>query len=128
MWFCPLILNSSRYFSRLQQVRHTQALKHRTSYFKSTLIFLGTVLQAYSPDKSLLINKLQNLTTYTRLSRVKSLHKPMKYRLINFIRIRRDSIGKLIELGRLMTGLAAVLQTALTTTKWTNNGNGMSFA
>ena len=37
------------------------------------------------------------------------MHKSRNYRLIHFIRIMRDSIGELIELGRLMTRLAAVL-------------------
>ena len=37
------------------------------------------------------------------------MHKSRNYRLINFIRIMRDSIGELIELGGIMTGMAAVL-------------------
>ena len=41
MRFRPLIKNSSRYFSRLKRVCHTNIHKHRTSYFKSTLPFLG---------------------------------------------------------------------------------------
>ena len=47
MWFRPLIQNSSRYFSRLKRV------KHRTSYFKSTLTFMASPKHDFpQPDKN----------------------------------------------------------------------------